>query len=174
MRTNILFFITLVSMFFMGCNVENVDDSINSSANLQFNANISKTKVFTRPFKVKGSGTFEVVAPSEFQDLIQVLIQGQGNATHLGLFHAEITYCTDFEYNHYLTGKQIAANGDEIYFYSVGFGVDDEGEWTEYIYSGGTGRFENASGELKLYGVSEFTGPTSGVYKNHGSGTLSY
>ncbi|MGB5530300.1 MAG: hypothetical protein WBQ32_10040 [Ignavibacteriaceae bacterium] len=131
-------------------------------------------KAVTRPFKVRGLGTLEIVAPTECVGLAQIDIQGQGNATHLGLFTVTITYCTDFATTHILTGTQTAANGDELYFYSVGGGTDANGDYTDYLYDGGTGRFEFVTGELKLYDVVEFTGPNNGVYTNHGVGTLTY
>lgn len=163
----------LCAIFFIGCSVDNNLDPIDEPTNLElYEKTISKAKA--RPFKVKGAGTFQIVAPIQCENLTQVLIDGQGNASHLGLFTVLITYCTDFEFNHFITGTMTAANGDELYFYSVGFGEDAEGQWTDYIYDGGTGRFENVTGELTMYGVSVFTSPTSGVYTNYGSGTLTY
>lgn len=173
MKSNIFLAMALSAMLNLGCSVDNNLEPIDESANLELNESTS-LKAVTRPFKVKGSGTLEIVQPTECVDLVQILIQGQGNATHLGLFEVSITYCTDFEFTHNLTGIMTAANGDELYFYSVAFGADDEGEYTDYIYEGGTGRFEDATGELRLYGVTEFTGPTTGVYSNHGIGTLTY
>lgn len=170
MKTIVLSVMALGAMLFMGCSVDPIEDS----ADLQVNESTTTYRAVTRPFKVRGSGTFEVVAPNSCPGLTQIHIQGSGNATHLGLFTADITYCTDFAAIHQLSGKQIAANGDEVYFYSVGFGVDEQGQFTDYIYEGGTGRFLNATGELRLYGVSEFTTPTTGVYSNHGTGTLTF
>ncbi len=173
MKSNIFLVMALCAIFFIGCSVDNNLDPIDEPTNLELNKKtIAKTKA--RPFKVKGAGTFQIVAPTACDNLTQVLIDGQGNATHLGLFTVLITYCTDFALTHEITGTMTAANGDELYFYSVGFGVDDEGEWTDYIYDGGTGRFEYVTGELTMYGVSVFTSQTTGVYTNYGSGTLTY
>jgi hypothetical protein len=171
MKANYLFVLAFIAMLFMACSAEEMDP-VSETAALELND--GSTKAVPRPFKVRGSGSFEVVAPTECVNLAQIDISGEGNATHLGRFNVEITYCTDFMNTQILTGTQTAANGDELYFYSVGFGVDEEGEWTDYVYDGGTGRFEFATGELRLYGVSTFTGPTTGVYTNHGEGTLTY
>lgn len=159
-----IWLVALLAIAFIGCTSDDpVDDIQERSVQVE------------RPFKVEGSGTFEIVAPDVCEDgLVQVLIQGSGNATHLGLFNVTIDYCTNFANIHILNGHMEAANGDLLYFYNVGGGQDENGIYTDYYYYAGTGRFENVTGTLKLYGVSEFTGPTSGVYSNHGEGTLTY
>jgi hypothetical protein len=171
MKANLFMVLAFIAMLFMACTAEEMEP-LSETAALELNDNT--TKAVTRPFKVKGSGSFEVVAPTECVNLAQIDIQGTGNATHLGKFNVVITWCTDFQSINFLTGTQTAANGDELYFYSVGFGADAEGEYTDYVYDGGTGRFEFVTGELRLYGVTTFTGPTTGVYTNHGEGTLTY
>ena len=57
-----------------------------------------------------------------------------------------------------ITGKLIAANGDELNLSTTGFlypqGNEDGIYWDEIMYfSGGTGRFENAVGEGQAVGV---------------------
>ena len=180
-----LFFLTVLSAFlFLGCSTDNQEDFLDDSSSSKLSEDNIVAKVVERPFKVKGSGTFSFVSfppTEECENLLQYLIEGEGNATHLGRFSVTITYCTDFGNNSFITGTQVAANGDELDFYSVGFGVDEQGQWTDYIYDGGTGRFTNATGELRLYGIVEFTDfdpftdlPIAGVYTNFGYGTLTY
>lgn len=173
MKTNAFIVMAFFAMVFMGCSVESIDP-IDESANLELSQDNPTSKAVTRPFKVRGSGTLEMVEPTECVDLYQIDIQGQGNATHLGRFTVVITYCTDFQTTFILTGTMTAANGDELYFYSVGGGTDMNGDYTDYLYDGGTGRFEYVTGELKLYDVVEFTPPGPGVYTNHGFGTLTF
>jgi hypothetical protein len=186
MKAKLFLLMVLSTFLFLGCSTDNQEDSFYDSSNSKLSEDNLVAKVVTRPFKVKGSGTFSFVSfpfTEECGSYLQYLIEGQGNATHLGKFTVTITYCTDFVDYHYLSGTQVAANGDELEFYSVGSGVDEQGQWTDYIYDGGTGRFTDAEGTLRLYGVFEPTDfdfsidpplPLAGVYSNHGSGTLTY
>ncbi len=180
-----LFLLSVFSaILFLGCSTDNQEEFFNDSSNSKLSEHNVEAKVVTRPFKVKGSGTFSFISfppTEECGSFLQYLIEGQGNATHLGLFTVTITYCTDFGANHFLTGTQVAANGDELHFYSIGFGQDEQGQWTDYFYDGGTGRFKNVTGDMRLYGVTEFTDfdpvtgiPMAGVYSNYGTGTLTY
>lgn len=171
MKAKLFMVLAFIAMLFVACTAEEMEP-LSETADLELNE--ITAKAVTKPFKVRGSGTLEIVPPTQCENLAQIDINGTGNATHLGRFSVEILYCTDFQTTTIITGTQTAANGDELYFYSVGFGVDAEGEYTDYIYDGGTGRFEFVTGELRLYGVTTFTGPTTGVYTNHGEGTLTY
>ena len=98
---------------------------------------------------------------------------GGGNATHLGKFTARMTFCMNFDesdpdnFAMYwgVDGAFIAANGDELWFtvsgqvilYPEGFDpfylayFDDE-----FIFLGGTGRFEGATGSGKTNSFTNF------------------
>ena len=122
-------------------------------------------KMVTVPFKSKfyteqeGELDFEACEG----DLIALNTQvGGGNATHLGEFTTRMTFCMNFdesgpEFAKYwgVDGAFIAANGDELWFTVSGQVIlypeghdpfylayfDDE-----FIFLGGTGRFEGATG----------------------------
>ena len=180
-----LFLLSVLSAFlFLGCSTDNQEEFLNDSSNSRLSEDNVAAKVVTCPFKVKGSGTWQVLPEATACDpgLFQVFIEGNGNATHLGLFDVTITACTNFDDSYFFDATLVAANGDELSAISVDWGYTEEGqEWTDYIFDGGTGRFENATGDLRLYGVSvptvfhpETGLPIAGIYNNSGYGTITY
>ena len=116
-----------------------------------------------------------MVEPTVCTDgLMQFAIEGMGNATHLGKFEVNLTNCTNLSDIQFISGSATAANGDFINFLSVGAGLDDLGTYTEYMINGGSGRFEYATGLVRLYDEIEFTSPTGGIFTNQGIGTITY
>jgi hypothetical protein len=146
-----------------------------NSKNNEFNLTLKRNgNAVTRDIKIDNSGiiTFNMNS-AECDPYIQVLIKGQGNASHLGLFTIEISYCSDgVNPVGPILGKQTAANGDQIFTALVGAGYDENlGNYMDFIYYGGTGRFIDAYGEVRLYGVVDYANQ---VFKLHGGGTLTY
>ena len=135
-----------------------------------------------RPWKIRSSGSFEATGPSLFCDdptkPLQILLEGDGNASHLGLYEVSITWCTDGDPggpNNFIEGTLTAANGDLVYFKSLQF----NGESVDYEVTGGDGRFEGADGQFTLF-TTEFilevgeTGLPFGTYANEGGGFIIY
>jgi hypothetical protein len=190
MKKLIIVLLAFVAMLF-GCSEDTLLNDLAKSADenaLQSEMlKENKGKAVTKPFKLRGAGTFEIVGepvvPCMFE-LPQVLIKGEGNGTHIGLFTVEITYCTNFDNIHIAEGFQMAANGDKLFFYSNNLvnpgdvGLDEGGAFSIYHYTHGTGRFEDLSGFVKLYGIQEYTDPSQpwlgGTYTNHGEGEITY
>lgn len=170
-----IFWTLFVLIGILACNEDPLPDPLEESLLTTVAAKADMGKAVSRPFKIKGTGTFEIVQSTECGELTQIYLEGQGNATHIGKFTVTITYCTDFGENSRITGTSVAANGDELYFYSFGGGTDEIGEYQDYIFEGGTGRFEDLVGDLRLYvKLFEFTSPTGGIYANEGEGTFTY
>ena len=117
-------------------------------------------------------------------DLADVLIKGEGNALISDYLPLKLTYCTNFTYTHIAEGFQKAANGDKLFFYSNNLinpgdvGLDEGGAYSIYHYTHGTGRFEDVTGFVKLYGIQEYTDPyqpwLGGTFTNHGEGWIKY
>jgi hypothetical protein len=137
-----------------------------------------KGEAVTRPMKVKGSGDIQY---GPFCDEVSIFVQisGDGTATHLGKFDLYLTYCRNFvpvEPGNKPEGYQIAANGDKLLTRMLYDGVEDEKYFQVYeYYPGGTGRFEEAEGEVKLF--FEFTYNDDGApvaYSNYGEGELTF
>jgi len=190
MKNRFLFLLAIVAMLFACSEDSTFTDLTKSADQTTLNSEFKKGhngKVVVRPFKIKGSGTFNIVGEPDdpcIYGLPQVLISGQGNASHLGLFSVEITYCTNFTDIHIAEGFQIAANGDEIFFYSNNLvnpgdvGFDEGGAYAIYHYTHGTGRFKDVTGFIKLYGIQEYIDPNQpwlgGTYTNQGEGEIAY
>jgi hypothetical protein len=108
-------------------------------------------------------------------------LRGTCHYSHLGLTTASAVQIAipqpDGSLHIVNTAVYTAANGDALFatFVGTGFftatGVTFSGVET---YSGGTGRFENASGAAALAGSATFTAPTSGIGEFSGHGALSY
>ena len=103
----------------------------------------------TRPFHISGQITF-------FYD---GSIMDQGVATHLGKFDCFGTWSS---------GTYFAANGDELYW-------EVEGYMTyTIIFTGGTGKFENATGGY-AFELVQIPGPEGGMtFAYKGTGTITY
>ena len=165
MKTRLVLSVIVLALVFIGCSDDPVEQTTEST-------NVDRGA--ERPFKVRSAGTFGVVEPDVCAPLAQIILEGTGNGTHIGLFDVVITWCDDFAGTTIQTGVVTAANGDKLYFYTSGFGADENGEYGEYTFEGGTGRFEDSNGFLILYNTVEFTGQGVGTYSNYGEGWLSY
>jgi hypothetical protein len=97
-----------------------------------------------------------------------------GTGTHLGRFDLSETLCVVPPFFD-VVGTLVAANGDELYFTAEGeFDLDTfELVWsTGWVFDGGTGRFENATGQADETLIRESpTGPIIGVTVK---GTISF
>lgn len=113
-----------------------------------------------KKLKIKRStGTISFIPDSPDCDgFIKVLIEGEGIASILGKFTIELSYCSDgVNPLGPILGTQTAANGDQLFTALVGGGTDPVlGDYQEYIYYGGTGRFVDAAGEITLYGTVDY------------------
>jgi hypothetical protein len=128
----------------------------------------------TRPLKDSGSGTTSLIPGGCGVGTFQVSANGTGISTALGSFTQTTSFCmnSSFEPISTPTGVGIAANGDKLNYTFVGTGTDPETGFTyqNYIFSGGTGRFANATGNVTLlYSVRTQTN-----YAYTGTGTITY
>lgn len=103
---------------------------------------------------------------------MQAVISGEGNSTLMGKTNVYERYCVD-EYGVpilFVEGYITAANGDRINTLAVDHWVDEETQtnYSKYVIIGGTGRFENAEGEIVNstnidWPNGTFTGEATGV-----------
>lgn len=141
-----------------------LDDLSIQKSNLQSNSSVDpKTDGVTVPFKSdffteqEGELNFDACDG----DLIALNTQvGGGNATHIGIFTTRMEFCMNFaegpDFATYwaVDGVFIAANGDELYFTVSGQVIMLDEPHPFYLasfddpftFTGGTGRFEGASG----------------------------
>jgi hypothetical protein len=109
-----------------------------------------------RPFTASFAGTSSHGDPCG-ENSSMLFVEGQGNATHLGLTTLDLTACWDwstFSPMGPVAATFTAANGDEVWMTAGDFAVDPEtGVMTSvYFVVGGTGRFQSAGGELDVRG----------------------
>lgn len=172
----------LMALFFISysCTQETVLDSEEPIEAV--NASVKKdTDEKRRPWKIRSAGTFQAIGPSaecSNPELpVTILLEGSGNASHIGLYDVAITWCTNPIFDlaapeNFIVGTLTAANGDIIYFESTSF----NGESVDYRVTDGTGRFAGASGVFNLattqFAVNPETG--AGTYANQGEGYIIY
>lgn len=131
----------------------------------------------TKTLKLRSAGTTVLLFPPNNNcnpNEVEVVLNGEGHATHLGLFTFFASYCSLDGINPVspILGVQTAANGDELYSVLVGAGEDPElGYYQDWVFYGGSGRFEDATGEIRLYAIVDFINLT---WSNHGVGTITY
>ncbi|MCU0369965.1 MAG: hypothetical protein MUC31_00990 [Bacteroidales bacterium] len=147
-------------------------DDTSSANNSSQGENTLKNDV-TRPFKAHSAGTIAIVYSEEnecYPEFPQVQFIGTGTGTHIGKHTSEWYVCINslggLEGIFY--GILTAADGDKIYFsqpdLSV-FTIDEYGNVTgEFDITGGTGRFEGATGHFDTYGVDDFVNMTFDIY----------
>jgi hypothetical protein len=129
----------------------------------------------SRPLKSSGSGTISYIPGGCGEASLQLKSNGTGNSTALGSYTQTTTICLNPATGELLgpvVGVGIAANGDSLNYIFVGQGVDAATGFTyqNYIISGGSGRFANATGNITLlYSVRT---PVNFSYT--GEGTISY
>ena len=145
------------------------------SLDLQMGSSQSNNrKQVTRPLTSSGSGTISyipgVCGPStlKFQSI------GTGNSSHLGRQEQTTSFCIDGagQITTPIVGVGKAANGDLLNYLFAGAGEDAATglPYQDYKFSGGTGRFTNASGSVRLlYSVNELT-----YYEYTGTGSITY
>jgi len=187
--------LAFVGTFLLGCSTETVQDDLTASEeknlssklvwdaldqydwgkahhDLQARLMANRGRDVTKTIKIRTEG-----ATYPIQDITvcfpnsRVVYEGEGNATHLGLFALELSYCVDKGGNPIAPppyfGTQTAANGDQLFVKLVG---GDNMGTLYFEYYDGTGRFIGAEGYVELH----FTFYEDGTWSNYGEGHLTY
>ena len=81
--------------------------------------------------------------------------RGTGHATHLGLFTADVSVFPNGDGTFSLTGVFTAADGDQILFIGEGEFTSPTSAMGTATITGGTGRFEGATGGADFMDVSD-------------------
>jgi len=129
----------------------------------------------TRPYINSGSGTVSYIPNGCGTGTLQVKAVGTGHSTALGMFTQKTTFCINSSTQEVIgsiTGEVKAANGDSLFYTFVGAGIDQPTGliYQNYVFSGGTGRFTNASGNVTL--LYQVNTPT--IYSYTGKGNITY
>jgi hypothetical protein len=130
------------------------------------------------PFKGQSSGAVTTVGFDPELGVVFVHGEGQGEATHLGLF----TVTADVAV-HVLTPNAVVIgnwtyvtkNGDKLFAHGIGSGADPLHGIGTFTITGGTGRFRGASGSYQQIITFAFPGPVQvDPYTEVLFGTISY
>jgi hypothetical protein len=128
---------------------------------------VSAKKQVERPMRLSGSGILSWTWEGDWE------ATESGQATHLGRYSLEESgtwYFTEAGYAFDGEGTCTAANDDQFFFdfTLICDGVSENGTMT---ITGGTGRFEGASGSVDLVSVTD---PVTGAYTISGTGWIKY
>jgi hypothetical protein len=135
-----------------------IDDPLGSTLKSANNESVMVSVPFKADFSVWDQSDYTDLSCGGYPVFFLTMV-GDGNINHLGKMTTRMTFCLDFStlYYYYTEGIFVAANGDELYAtIEYGYIVPNEGDNSSYyqtifndpmIFTGGTGRFENASGE---------------------------
>lgn len=164
-----IFFLLAVIILVAGCNKINefkVDEDLQLKS--------AQPHKVTVPFEVNLLGKITNLIDDDQECINEgyayhVVVESSGNATHMGRVSLTFDFCTAGPPDPNIPGsfytyagassEMIAANGDKLFLYNGGGSgilgrTDDHPDYvTDYwrgiqIITGGTGRFEGASGEL--------------------------
>lgn len=132
------------------------------------------------PFHASVSETFTAAPCGILSRCITAV--GHGQATHLGEISENAFVVVDINPAHAKNGCApetrtttfTAANGDTITMHGTGLSCPATSDaHDDYVITGGTGRFQGASGNGNEYNVHTFTGPGMGVATVTYDGTIS-
>ncbi len=187
MKLNIFLMIGLF-LFAISCGNDSItsqngaDEGITVMAETGSNPlNISNGKEVTKPLAFKKvTGTLEFVPNpivcGPFDGFMQIVAPGSGVGTHVGRFDVTNRWCINESGDPIspVLAVVIAANGDELYAEMIGMEPDLENPPYEFLYyeiTGGTGRFDGASGSYTMYGITDFVALT---WSHSGEGEITY
>lgn len=159
----LLFVLTLI----LGCNNEDVFelDNVISKQEVTSKKDVTSSKTITLGFNLVFTGTYVYQGPddakcSPFPPLVNVVNIGEGTGTHFGKVTSHFDFCVDITDSSYPNGFEEAyfedENGDKLFVYVEGFVLGGRVSGmpsfaTSYFkdpftITGGTGRFEGATG----------------------------
>jgi len=182
MKNRILILMLSVATLFACSSDSLINDEVNLS-NQEVNLETSSLKkAVARPFKIKKVvGTWSSF-PGDGNSCSAIVLNalGEGTVTHLGLSTMFEEWCWNGLADDLGTRtlKITAANGDELW------GTHNFILWTSattfeevLVFDGGTGRFENATGEFNESVEITYADPNNpfyGTFTLSGEGTLKY
>lgn len=179
MKTRVIL-LSVLFLIAISCSKDNAVNTIEKDV-----ISLEKSQTVTKHLTFKKSwGTYLVTYGENecFPEYAQSVVEGQGNATHLGHFTVRNEYCVDFEGNPSspIYGWITHANGKDVIHTMVEDPANDtyigpDGlQYLEYAIIGGEGRFEDAEGDILMFGTLTSETPISGTWCLEGEGTITY
>ncbi len=176
MRNRFVILSVLVATLFACSSDSMINDDINLTSQME---EVKLKAAVERPFKIKkveGSYSF---FPGDGVSCSAIVLNapGEGTVTHLGKSTLFEEWCWNGAADDLGTRSLtiIAANGDELWGYHTSVQFTSATSFQEELtFDGGTGRFENATGEFMEYVVTTPDSEFSGTFTMSGVGTLTY
>lgn len=134
-----------------------------------------KDKLETKVLKSSGSGTIAYTPGGCGAGTVRFNSNGTGNSSVIGFFSQQITFCLDMATGQVITpitGVGTTPNGSKIFYSFAGQGIDAATGfmYQDFVITGGTGKFEGASGATRLlYDINE-----PNAYRYTGTGTITF
>ncbi len=155
-------------------------DLVNNTPVTQENTSASLVKDNPVPFNFTLDAVSHVTPTGPYS--ISAVIEGHGIATHVGYYTSisnNDSYYTSPTSGIITNGTHTtyAANGDEMYATYTGTFTVENGIGTnqiDFVFSGGTGRFENLYGELQAVITTDDAGQLIQELTGSGSGYIIY
>ena len=163
--------LTICALTFFGCSTDSTQIMENES---QMSDDFQVPTIQVTDFKLVGEGVYQTSDTKSCNTKGEFVNRGETFTGEFGELSAEFSICTDFEGYNYFTGSFTTANGDEFWFTSDQSGIDEIGNWNLYVIEGGTGLFENASGEIMMYRTERPSSDTEGTFTDCGKGLIIY
>jgi hypothetical protein len=173
MRKLIALSVVITSCLLLSCQKDAIKNETNNE-NIVLTAKVKKET--NRPFKGSYSTSSQILQPAPF---LKTRITGTGNATHLGngtfVAISTVDFTTQPPFHLSGTATFTGANGDEFYTTFTGTASPTGTGYLDIInvhtITGGTGRFQNATGGFTGYTIA-FPGHTE-AYIDY-KGTIIY
>jgi len=171
MKQSIFFSVTVASFLLLSCqkDIMQKEKEPNNNVVSAAKGNVAKD----RPFKGSYTTSSEILQPAPF---LRTRITGTGHVSHLGystfVAISTIDFTTQPPFQLGGTATFTAANGDDFYTTFTGTSTPT-GQGTFNIFNthtitGGTGRFQNATGSFVGY-TTAFPGHSEGYIEHEGS-----
>ena len=177
MKKPILLVMAICTLIFFGCSTdssENFNNEEQSQTQLSGEQQADIPTIQITDFKIVGSGLFVPSSTKACNTKAELLNKGESTTGVFGNLFSQFSVCTDFEGYNYFSGSYTTDEGDQFWFTSDQSGEDQLGKWYLYIIDGGTGIFENASGEITVYRLERFDSENEGTFTDSGKGIINY
>ncbi len=177
MKKPILLMMAIGALTFFGCSTdssENFNNEEQSQAQTSEEQQADTPIIQVTDFKIDGSGSFLSSDTKACNSKAELVNRGENTSGVFGNLFSQFSVCTDFEGYNYYSGYYSTDGGDEFWFTSEQSGVDQFGKWYLYIIEGGTGIFENATGEIIVYRLERFDSENEGTFTDSGKGIITY
>ena len=174
MKSKFITSILVLSVLFLGCSKDDINDTPES---INLNNNIANKTALIPAAEIQftDSGDFEYMTDEKCGTGVSVHSIGFADVGKNEKFITEYYNCVSQKEGNSVEATFTDMEGDQLYFQSTKSGTDLSGN-LEYkvIVVGGNGKYMNAYGELTITNVKTFETKEAGYYVNHVKGLLQY